>query len=50
MPKRSADALQAVVPAPKGVEGPSVKSRSGRVVRPKVSSLGAPQSPACWHP
>lgn len=44
MPKRSAsDALQAVVPAPK-VEG-SLKSRSGRVVRPKVSG-GSVDPPA----
>ncbi|KAL4436912.1 hypothetical protein ABPG75_004051 [Micractinium tetrahymenae] len=45
MPKRSADALQAVVPAPKGVEGPSVKSRSGRVVRPKVWDDGTLAAP-----
>lgn len=45
MPKRTAsDALQAVVPAPKVVEG-SLKSRSGRVVRPKVWDDGTLAAP-----
>ncbi|PSC74723.1 Tctex1 domain-containing 2 [Micractinium conductrix] len=45
MPKRSAsDALQAAVPAPK-VEGAALKSRSGRVVRPKVWDDGTLAAP-----